>query len=162
RAGEQLLRSGHIDEGVRVLRELLATMDMKLAESPRTALAWLLVRRAEIRLRGLEYRERDASEISAEEFFRIDTCWAVAMGLGIADTIRARAFRPRHIPPASRAGGPSRVARALAMEVAYPSTPGGPNRARTANLLRRVTALAERIQHPHAIAAAALTASIAA
>jgi hypothetical protein len=149
RAAEQLLRSGHLDEGHETIRTVLATMGMKLASSPRRALLSMLVHRAAVRLRGLRFRERDASQISPEALTRIDACWSVAMGLGIVDHVRGADFQARHMLLALSAGEPYRVARAIAMEVAYASVPGGPRaRRRVDKLTVTARGLADRVDNP--------------
>ncbi len=162
RAAEQMLISGHIDEGRKVMRGVLTTMGMRLAPTPRRALLSFLLNRAFIRLRGLGYRESAETEIARQQLIRIDTCWSVASGLGIVDTIRAADFQTRHLLLALKAGEPYRIARALAMEVAYCSLPGGRTQHRTEMLVQKSMSLAKRIDHPHAIALTTLTAGMAA
>src|SRR6185369_11140711 len=86
RASEQLLISGHIDEGLVGIRTVLAHFDLKLAPTPRRALASLLARRAQVRLRGLGFKEKPANEVPVSLLRRIDGCWSVAMGLSMVDT----------------------------------------------------------------------------
>ncbi|MFQ5792273.1 MAG: hypothetical protein ACE5JI_17525, partial [Acidobacteriota bacterium] len=162
RAAQQLLISGHVDEGLRVARTVLGTIGIMLAETPRRALLSLLFRRAQIRLRGLSFREREASQVSPEELFRIDTCWSVAEGLAVVDTIRGADIQTCHLLLALRAGEPYRIARALALEAAYCSTSGGRSRHRTEKLIQASTRLAERVNHPHALGLVALVAGTAA
>lgn len=161
-AAEQLLRSGHVDEGMTVLRMVLNSMDMRLAETPQRALLSLLARRAQVRLRGLSFRERDASQISAEELTRIDTCWAVAVGLGMVDVIRGSDFQARHLLLALKSGEPFRVARALALEAVYAATAGGPSEDRVARLLQEATALASVSHHAEAVGCTLLASGVAA
>ena len=95
RSAEQLLRSGHLDEGPEAIRTVLSAMGMKLASSPRRALLSMIVHRAGVRIRGLRFRERDTSQVSAETLMRIDACWSVAM----ARTWTTRgALQARHAP----------------------------------------------------------------
>jgi tetratricopeptide (TPR) repeat protein len=162
RAAEQLLFSGHIDEGLRALRAALETIGMRLAATPRRALLFLLARRAFVRVRGLGFRERDARDVPAEELLRIDTCWSVSVGLAYVETFRAADFQARHLLLALRAGEPYRVARALAMEGGYSSTGGWRSAARTAQIFQVTMALAERIGHPHALGLATVSAGVAA
>ena len=61
RAAYQFLISGHIDEGLAAFATILARVGMPLPVTPRRALLRLLVSRAKLRLRGLRFRERDAS-----------------------------------------------------------------------------------------------------
>ena len=162
RAAEQLLISGHLDEGLQAVREVLASIDMRMPRTPVGALLSLLLRRALIRLRGHRFRERDATQISAQELIRIDTCWSVATGLGFVDPLQGAGFQARHLLLALRAGEPYRIARALAIEVGYCAIGGGRSRSRTQRLIAEATALAERVGHPHALALVTLTTGIAA
>src|SRR5262249_11352996 len=93
RAADQLLRSGHVDEGIALFDEILAVNGWRLAPTPRRALRSLLIGRARIRLRGLRFRQRDASQIASEQLARIDTCWSVATGLGMVDNVRGVDFQ---------------------------------------------------------------------
>jgi serine/threonine protein kinase len=162
RAAEQLLRSGHIDEGLAVIREVLHTLDMKLAATPGRALFAFALRRLWIRLRGLGYTERDASALPAGQLLRIDTCWAVAIGLSLVDNIRGADFQARHLLLALKAGEPYRIARALALESGHSAAGGTRTTRRTQALVRAARALSERIGHPHALGLAALVGGVAA
>jgi hypothetical protein len=164
RAAQQLYTSGHIAEGERALAAVLAKLGMTLPKTSRGALLSLLVRRVQVRLRlrGLRFRERDETQISAQDLLRIDTCWAVGVGLGIVDMVRGADFQARHLVLALRAGEPYRVARALAMEGAYVSMGGSRSRKRTQRLLGAAHALAKRVNHPYAIGLATMTAGNAA
>jgi len=107
------LMGGHIEEGLEVFRIVLETAGFKLANGPRRALLSLILRRLWIRMRGLEFTERKASEIPEAELARIDICWTVAAGLGVVDLIRGADFQSRHLLLALRAGEIYRVARAM-------------------------------------------------
>jgi serine/threonine protein kinase len=163
RAAEQQLRSGQIDAGFDTIRSVLGAIGMSLAPTPRRALLAMLWQRLKIRLRGLSFVERDVSEISPEELMRIDTCWSVAMGLGIVDNIRGADFQGRHLLLALNAGEPYRVARALGMEVAYAVVSGGRRaRERSRRIGEMAQALAERVNHPQALGLVSLTRGTAA
>jgi serine/threonine protein kinase/tetratricopeptide (TPR) repeat protein len=149
RAGAQLLTGGHIEEGLEVFRVVLETAGFKLANGPKRALLSLILRRLWIRLRGLEFTERKASEIPEADLFRIDICWSVAAGLGMVDLIRGADFQSRHLLLSLRAGEIYRVARAMAFEVAQMASRGDPPE-RISQLMERTEALAERAAHPHA------------
>jgi tetratricopeptide (TPR) repeat protein len=160
RAGEQYLRAGHVDEGLEVLRAVLAAIGMRLARTPQRALASMLFRRARSALRGIRYTERAAAG-PGEDFSRIDACWSVAMGLSMVDTIRGADYQARHLVLALDAGEPYRVARALATEVGYAALTGGRARKKTERLLRTAAEIAARIDHPHALGLAKLAAGLA-
>ena len=161
-AAEQFLISGHMDEGQTALGEVLRAVDMRLARTPHGALLLLILRRLLIRVRGLRFRERNASEVPQRELLKIDSCWSVAVGLAFIDSMRAAEFQARHCLLALASGEPGRIARALALEAGYASLRGTYSRRRTAAVARSALSLAERIGKPHAIGLASLTAGIAA
>jgi tetratricopeptide (TPR) repeat protein len=150
-AAEQLLMGGHIKEGLEIMRSVLAAVGFTLPAGPKRALLSLILKRIQIRLRGFDFTERDASEISPSDLFRIDICWAVSAGLGAVDLIRGADFQCRHLLLALRAGEPFRVARAMAMEAAQTASRGGPTRKRALQIARRAEELAQRVGHPQAI-----------
>ena len=156
RAAEQLLRSGHFDEGIALMREVLEGAALPYPRTPRRALLSLLARRAQIRLRGLEFREQAEPTIAPAILRRIDVCWSATVGLGMVDLVRGNDFQTRNLLLSLRAGEPYRAARALAVEAGYLSTAGGPGLSRTTQVVEAAQKLADRIQHPHALALAAL------
>jgi serine/threonine protein kinase/tetratricopeptide (TPR) repeat protein len=151
RAGAQLLTGGHIDEGLEVFRVVLETAGFKLANGPKRALLSLIMRRLWIRMRGLEFTERQADQIPEAELARIDICWTVAAGLGVVDLIRGADFQSRHLLLALRSGEIYRVARAMAFEVAQTAARGGARRDQALELAERTERLAQRAANPHAI-----------
>ena len=151
RAAQQLLMGGHIKEGLELIRSVLAAVGFALPAGPKRALISLLMKRLQIRLRGLNFTERDASQIAEADLVRIDTCWAVAAGLGAVDLIRGADFQSRHLLLALRAGEPFRVARAMAFEAAQTASRGAPARKRALQIAQRAEELAQRVGHPHAI-----------
>ncbi len=151
RAAQQLLMGGHIKEGLDQIRSVLAAVGFTFPAGPRRALFSLLMKRFQIRVRGLNFTEREVSEIPESDLVRIDTCWAVSAGLGAVDLIRGADFQSRHLLLALRAGEPYRVARALAFEAAQIAMRGGKAGVRAGEVSRRAEELSERVGHPHAI-----------
>lgn len=162
KAASQLLYSGHIDEGLVILQGVLNSIDMKLPESRRATLIALIVGRIRVRLRGLRFRERDASVISPQELMRTDVSWSVAMGLALVDTIRGAACQTRALLLALRAGELNRLCRAMSIEVAYSSIRGSGARARTERLIERTRPLVEKCNTPYARAFFSMCIGIAA
>lgn len=162
RAAEQLLMGGHINEGLELIRNVLAAVGLPLPGGPKRALVSLLINRLRIRLRGLNFVERDERDVPEAELFRIDICWAVAAGLGAVDLIRGADFHCRHLLLALRAGEPFRVARAMSFEAAQTASRGGPTRKRTLQIAHRAEELAQRVNHPHAIGLATWASGVAA
>ena len=124
---------------------------MTMPGTPRRALWSLLMRRAQIRLRGLRFRARDPSQISAEALTRIDVCWAAVCGLSITDPIRGADFQARSLLLALRTGERYRIARALAIEAGHVSGAGSKSRRRATQLIQAAQEQAERVGHPHAL-----------
>ena len=149
-AAQQLLVSGHVDEGLTVIRTILASVDIPWPESRRETIRTLLALRLKLRLRGLRFRERAASEIPAHELLRVDACRAVALGLSSVDPIRGAAFQSRYLLLALEAGDPHRVAHALIMECGYSAVGGTKARRRTEKLTARMREIAERLATPYA------------
>jgi tetratricopeptide (TPR) repeat protein len=156
RACEQLLRSGHFDEGVGMTRALLGELGLSYPRTPTHALLSLLFRRAQIRLRGFRFREREAASIPPRELASIDACWAATIGLGMTDLVRGNDFQTRHLLLALRAGEPYRVAKALAVEAGYLATVGVPGLRETERVVALSKEVAARVGHPHAVGLAML------
>ena len=162
RAAEQLLISGHIDEGLQVIRTVLAAVGMKLSASPRQALLSMLLRRLRLKLRGLRFVERDARDIPAPQLLRIDICWAVSVGLALVDVIRAADFQARHLLLSLQAGEPGRIAQAFAVEAGFSAGPGRPGRKRAELFCAKADQLARKVGTPHAIGLAMLMTGVTA
>jgi len=123
---------------------------LRLAQGPKSALLSLALRRLWIRLRGLDFVERDAEDVPESDLLRIDICWAVAAGLGVVDLIRGADFQSLHLLLALRAGEISRLARAIAFEVSQTAARGGSAAKRVTELLEKTQELARRANTPHA------------
>ncbi|HEX4458721.1 MAG TPA: AAA family ATPase, partial [Polyangia bacterium] len=162
RAAEQYLRGGHVDDGLTAVQEVLGAVGMSMPRTPTGALVSLLFNRARVRLRGLSFTERAEADVPPPLLRRLDTCFSVAVGMGLVDTIRGADYQTRCLVLALRAGELHRVARALAMEAAHSSAAGGPTRVRVARLLASAEALAARVQSPDVHALVSATSGIAA
>ena len=160
RASEGLLRAGHVDAGLRIIRTVLASIGMKMPDSPRMAILSIVLRRAWMQIRGLDFKERRPEEVPAQLLTAIDVCWAVVIGLSRIDNIRASYFQPIHLQLALEAGEPYRVARAMAAEAAFCATRGERAKKRTEKLVTRTDRVARRTGDPHAIGMSILARSI--
>ena len=149
-AAQQLLFSGHVDEGLAVVRKLLASIGEPFPESRRETMLAFLKARLQLKLRGIRFRERAPSKIPAALLLRVDTCRAVALGLSSIDPIRGAVFQTRCLLLALQAGDPERVAQALTMECGYSAVPGTRTQRRTTRLTAKMHQLARRIDTPYA------------
>jgi len=116
RAADQLLRSGRIDQALDLFSGVLSDLGIALPRSTFAAVVQLVWLRLKTRLRGLSYEERDESAVPADDLARIDVCYALGTGLATFEHLRGPLFYCRSSYLALKAGEPSRVSRALALE----------------------------------------------
>lgn len=162
RAAEQLLVSGRIEEGVAVLRPLLAEAGLRWPATPRRALIGLIGRMIQLDVRGIRFDDRAEAEIPREELRSIDTAWTAGKGLGSVDIMRGAYFIVRSTHRALAAGDARRVSRGLAHVGLLMIARGIP---REVDKGRRLIAEAERIARaigdPHLIGFARINAGTA-
>lgn len=157
RAAENLLRGGHMEQGLGVMDQVLAPVGMKLPATPRFALLRIVAERLWLKLRGLRFRERPLAGIPPELLLRIDVCWTVATGLARVDNIRAAFFQAIHLRLALKAGDPYRVVRALSLEAGYSAAGGGATSRRTTMLVQKTERHARQLNDPHLIGLSVLS-----
>jgi serine/threonine protein kinase len=162
RSAEQLLFSGHVDEGLDALRGVLAALNIRYPRSTRRAFLSMLWHRLRLALRGLSYEPHDPGELSARTRARVDAAWTAALGLSLVDNIRGAEFQTRHLLYALKAGEPYRVARALALEASYSGAQGERSADRSDHLIHTARTLADQIGDAHAQALAASAAGVTA
>ncbi len=151
RAAEQLLHCGKVDEGVEALHAVARAVGIKAPETPRGALASLLLRRAWLRLRGLRFHARDAADVSPAELTRIEVCATAMVSYGMFDPVRGAEFQTRNLLLALRAGERAHLAQALAGEAGYWAASHGGRSRRCRRLLAMAETLAEQSQDDVAI-----------
>jgi hypothetical protein len=149
-AAEQFLISGHVDEGMDVLRGVLRAVELPLPGTPRRALVALLARRTHLRVRGLKFRTRTAAELPKETLRQIDICFSAALGLSVVDWVYGASFQALQLRLALSAGEPTRIALGFAFEAGHVGCAGGPTRRRTLELVTAAEALSEKLDDPGA------------
>jgi hypothetical protein len=135
-AGEQLLRSGHIDRGLALLAEAMRGV----APIPRgrvDALAMLALGRARLAARGHGFRPRREDLCDPAALAAVDASLSVSLGFSMIDTARGAAVQSWGVLRALDLGEPSRVARALALEAGYSASGGWRAHRRTRALFAR-------------------------
>jgi hypothetical protein len=152
RAAEQLLRSGHIDEGLDVMRLVLDALGVGMPRTPERAAASLVWNKARLAVRGHGFVVRAAQDLPSRELRRIDACWSVTLGLSLVDVVRAADFQTRALRLALHAGEPGRLARCFAMASAFAAQEGGRARAGAGPMLREAELLAGVRRDPYAVA----------
>ncbi|MEZ4453856.1 MAG: AAA family ATPase [Nannocystaceae bacterium] len=152
RAAEHFLVSGRIDEGITILRPLLARVELSYPETPRRANLTILSRQMQLGIRGVDFKERDEALCDAHELRRVDACWSACKGLGFVDPIRGYAFALRGLVLALKIGEPRRVIRGLAtVGMLMMSRGSAQGVERGAGLVRQAEALALRRAEPYLI-----------
>ena len=149
RAAEQLLISGHIERGLEAIGAVLADVGEHLPKTPRRALISLLWQRLRLRLRGLRYRVRDEGEIPARDLVKLDIYKAVALGLGMVDTIRGADFQGRCLRLALHVGERRRMGRSVAQEAMFIGSQGTKSIPRARELVTEAKALAQASGEPY-------------
>jgi len=160
RASEGLLRGGHVDEGLRIILNVLGSVGLRMPPTPRAAVLGILAQRFLLALRGMRDPERPAETIDPADLTRIDVLWAVTTGLARIDNIRSAYFQPIHVRFALRTGEPFRMARALATEAAFSAVRGEKGKKRTERLVSRAERRARQVGHPHPIGMSMLARSM--
>jgi hypothetical protein len=155
-AAEQLLRGGEIARGLDVLGGVLKEAGLRLAPSPRRAalsVAWRVMR---LRLRGVGFVERPASNISAKDKHLLDVLWSANIGLSVVDIIRADDFLLRFLMLALKSGDIRRVAQGLSALAGQLAVLGGSRFGWAMRLASEAEVLARRSSDPATVGMARL------
>ena len=150
RAGEQYLKAGRYDDGVRLMEVFLAEVDAKLPRSSTGALAVSALRRTRLYVRGFDFEPVAADAIDPRTRHRLDDLWAATTALSMMDPVRSDGVGLLHFHESLRAGATAHVARSLGYEAAFAALIGGRFlRRKAAELLRRNRDALERGVGPY-------------
>ena len=156
-AAEQLLRSGHVKEGIASVSRVLRELGVATPQNRLLAVLSLVSLRARIRLRGFRHRQRHESEIPPLQLMRIDGAWTAATCLTMFDGVRSAELQCRTTLLALRAGTPLQVLRAHTAEAIFLALAGQSGKLRIERLLASASELAAELGHPSAHAWVALS-----
>jgi hypothetical protein len=159
-AAEQLLRGGHIAQGLEILKSVLKDAGLRLAPGPGRALLSVLVRAMWLRIRGLKFRERPSAEIPPGRKRLLDILWSVNTGLGVVDTLRADDFLLRFILLALKTGDIRRVSAGLGVLGGQLAALGGKRFAWATQMVSEAEVLARRSSHAPTIGLARMCKAI--
>jgi tetratricopeptide (TPR) repeat protein len=142
RAAEQYLVSGYVDEGVRVLRPLLAGIGIAYPVSSGRALLATLGQLPPLALRYWRYDEGAGAR--RDEAFGLvnDACHTAAKGLVVVDPGRGAYFAVKSLNAALKSGDPLRIGRALCVVGAAVVPLGGPPAQWARSMLRWASRIA--------------------
>lgn len=142
-AAESYLIGGHTDEGIALLKPLMAEVGQSYPASPATALLELLGRVAWMSLTGTELRPSSGEGVTPETLFAVDLSWSSGKGLSTVHPAEGIVFFVRSLAGALRLGDASRAGRVLGMLGSSLILMGGGNAVRGERFLSRAERLAE-------------------
>ena len=148
RAADHMLRSGHLEEGMGILSDVLRELGESIP-SQRSALFATLGRRLRTRFRGLAWTPRQESDILPDRLRKIDAFHAVGVSLALIDPVRGSSFESRAVALALDAGDPIRLGPCLAMEAGYQGSVGAKGLANGRRLVEEVKRIAEQTQNSY-------------
>ncbi len=149
-AAEQLIASGHIDDGIRMMRGVFEAVGLHMPRTALGALFWVVVYSVWFWVRGWNFEERDAEVISPLDRAQIDASHAVSLTMVFIDAIFALYTNALHLNLALRKGDRFRVMRALSMHTVGIAARGGEESARERAFAEAARSLAKRSREPDA------------
>lgn len=115
-AGDQLLRSGRVTEGLELFDDVLGRLGVTRPSTGPAAVVRAALGRMRVRSSGLRAVVRPPDQLVALELAQVDALYSVSTRLGYIDPDRAAQLHNDHVLAALRAGEPYRVVRALVNE----------------------------------------------
>jgi len=149
-AAEQLLRAGHVDEGLAVLEGIARELGIWLPSKPWQTLLSLLAHRMRAAFPVFPSKGLSSGQ-AARHVMTLDVYWSFMVGLTNFDPIRAMDFHARHRILATRLGDPKRLSLSLAMEAASRAASGDYDSDRIDNLITKARRLCEGMDSPEAL-----------
>jgi tetratricopeptide (TPR) repeat protein/tRNA A-37 threonylcarbamoyl transferase component Bud32 len=159
---EALLRRGRLDEALPAAEKLLAQVGVRIPLGARASRTRLATQWMQMKLRGLDFVERDPTDIAQDALLKIDALYSVSSGLAFADPTLGRVVQSELMRAALDAGDGARICLALTQEVCYAATAGSRSVAAVDAVCARLRTVATRVGHPHAIGLAETAIGIAA
>jgi eukaryotic-like serine/threonine-protein kinase len=142
-AAEQLLVSGHINEGLALLRECMAEIDEQFPESSPGTRRALIANMVWLRVRRTQYRERPPNTGSAQAQLRLDLYRTASLGLSLIDPVPGALCQARALRTAMKLGDRRRTAYALAYHAMYSAAAGERHIAYARSLVAQSRKIAE-------------------
>lgn len=152
-AAEQWLVTGHLEQGMQVLRDVFADVGLTLPSGNATAVLRLVNNRARFRLRGADFNRDVQHAFDPEKLLRVDACRAAWL-LSFVSTLLGASLQSQFLRLALDAGEPARIAMGFGIEAIHRSVEG--KREQRQEWQERARSLAEEIATPHALGFQAL------
>jgi hypothetical protein len=124
-AAHELLVSGHIHDGLALLRSVLAEIGEPMPASTAAAKRHLMWRWLRVALRGTSFRERTTPDARTSiDELRLDMLRSASLGLSMVDVLPGASFQARAVLVALRLGDRNRIAYALCFHAMYLASSG--------------------------------------
>jgi eukaryotic-like serine/threonine-protein kinase len=141
RAAEQYLSCGQVEQGLALVRQVLAEAGLRYPESTLEAIATILRHRLVLALRPLRLRPRAPEQVPAALQRRMDACWELGNVLTPIDVTRGFSLLSCHLRLALQAGDTLRLLRACTAEALSTAATSPRNRPRIAQLMAQLEPL---------------------
>ena len=147
-AAHELLVSGHVHDGLALLRSVLAEIGDEIpttSAAVKRQLAWRWLR---IAIRGTRFRARITPDVrTAVDELRLDMMRSASLGLSMVEPLTGAALQARAVLVALRIGEPARFAYALCFHAMYLASTGT-RVAAARKLVAQARQIAHEIAHP--------------
>jgi hypothetical protein len=149
RAAEQLVYSGHMDEGTATFEAVLEAVGVAMPRSRFVILLSLLYFTALLAFRKFKFTSRREEDIDPRALLRIDCLGSAGAGMGMTDHVRGRELQTRTLLEALKAGEPARLGRAMAF-YGFTLASSGPSKFEAAmSIHQKVEAMAAELKSPY-------------
>ena len=147
-AAHELLVSGHIHEGLALMRSVLAEIGEHLPATTGAAKRQLVWRWLRIAVRGTKFRERATPDVrTSVDELRLDMMRSASLGLSMVDVLPGAAFQARAVLIALRIGDRRRIAYALCFHAMYLAA-SGVRVPQSRKLVAQARQIATDLDHP--------------
>lgn len=151
-AAHELLCSGHVHEGLAMMRSGLAEIGEHLPSSTGAAKRQLVWRWLRIAVRGTKFRERTAPDVrTSVDELRLDMMRSASLGLSMVDVLPGAAFQARAVLVALRIGDRRRISYALCFHAMFLAS-SGVRVPQARKLVAQARQIARDLDHPMLLA----------
>ncbi len=125
RAAEHLVRSGSLDRGFALYRDLLSTVGVELPSTPSQALRKAMTRRFWMMLKGYRYRPRETDAVPPATQERLELLFMAANAMGLTEFATANYLTAVHASETFAAGDRFHAIQALGSIACFEAALGG-------------------------------------
>ncbi len=162
KAALRLLTSGHVDQGIDVLKDALEAFDLPWPRRNWHAIVGLIFRVGRLRFQRLDMTRRRVVSPSPREQECLDVCWAATAGLSVVDPIRGAFYVTESLHRSLRFGNIRFLGRSLAAYIGHAAIGGRRSRREVRRVLLASRDVARVDGDPYSRAFVAMSRGIAA